>query len=83
MSQEDMMPLVEFTKLRELRIFGMRDTCQSVIWEAVFRNEADDKGMHVLDLQMAEKPLVRQAHWVGASEVQGLKVSNPDGQTYK
>lgn len=82
-SQEGMKSLVEFTKLRELRIFGMRDTFQSVIWEAVFRNEADDKGMHVLDLQMAEKPLVRQKHWVGAKDVQGLRVSNEDEHVYR
>ncbi|KAF2691997.1 hypothetical protein K458DRAFT_438286 [Lentithecium fluviatile CBS 122367] len=82
-SQESMKPLVEFNKLRELRIFGMRDTFQSIIWEAVFRNEADDKGMHVLDLQMAEKPLVREKHWVAANDLQGLKVSNKDGQVYR
>jgi hypothetical protein len=81
-TQEGMKPLTKFIKLQELRIFGMRETFQSTIWETVFRNEADD-GMRVLDLQLAEKPLVRQDHWVEANDVQGLKVSNPDGQTYR
>jgi hypothetical protein len=83
MSQDSMRLLIEFTKLRELRVFGMRDTFQSIIWETVFRNEADDKGMHVLDLQMAEKPLVRQKHWLAANDVKGLKVPNTDGDAYR
>ena len=82
-SQDGMRPLVAFTKIRELRIFGMHDTFQSIIWETVFRNEADEKGMHVLDLTMAEKPIVREQHWVKAENVQGLKVSNKDGQIYR
>jgi hypothetical protein len=83
MGQEAMKPLIEFTKLRELRIFGMRETFQATIWETVFRNEAEEKGMHVLDLQMVDKPLVRQKHWVKAEDVQGLKVVNEDGQMYR
>jgi hypothetical protein len=70
MGQEAMKPLIEFTKLRELRIFGMRETFQATIWATVFRNEAEEKGMHVLDLQMVDKPLVRQKHWVKAEDVQ-------------
>jgi len=80
---EGMQPLIQFTKLRELRIFGMRGSFQSIIWETVFKNTADDKGMHVLDLQMAEKPLVRANHWVAAENVRGLKVRHLDGGAYK
>jgi hypothetical protein len=75
---DDMKPLISLTKLRELRIFGMRDSCQCIIWETVFRNEAEDKGMHVLDLRMAGAPLVRNDHWVKAKDVEGLKVINHD-----
>jgi hypothetical protein len=83
MCQETMKPLIEFTKLRELRIFGMRESLQATIWETVFRNEAEEKGMHVLDLQMVEKALVREKHWAKAEDVQGLKVTNGDGQMYR
>lgn len=56
-SPDDMKLLVAFTKLKELRIFGMHESFQSVIWKTVFRNTTD-KGMSVLDLQMATPPLV-------------------------
>jgi len=83
MSQDGMKSLIGLTKLRELRIFGMRNTFQSITWEAVFRNKADENEMLVLDLQMAETPIVRQKHWGKPKEIQGLKVSNKDGDTYK
>lgn len=83
LSQADMKPLVNFTKLQELRIFNMRDTLQSIVWECVFRNKAKDKGMKVLDLQMAAAPLVRRDHWAKGAKVNGLHVINDDLQVYK
>ena len=72
-SQDSMKPLTTFTKLKELRLFGMQDSFQGIIWETVFHNEADE-GIHVLDLQMAVRPLVRQKSWVEAADVTGLSV---------
>lgn len=81
-SQAAMKPLTNFTKLRELRVFGMRSSFQSIIWETVFRNDSSDRGMFLLDLQMASAPIIRQPHWLKGENVSGLVVSN-DHEVYK
>ena len=82
-SQDDMKPLVRYTKLRELRVFGMRDSFQALLWEVVYRNQSDDRGMHVLDLEMATAPFVRQDNWIKGTDVRGLKVPVQDPTPYK
>jgi hypothetical protein len=75
----EMKPLVQQTKLRELRLFGMHDSLQSVYWETVFRNTSET-GMRVLDLNMAHPPIVRQGHWHKAEDVRGLTIPKADSK---
>ncbi|KAL1796895.1 hypothetical protein ACET3X_005435 [Alternaria dauci] len=75
----EMRPLVQQTKLKELRLFGMHDSLQSVYWETVFRNTSEI-GMRVLDLSMAAPPIVRQNHWHKAEDVRGLTVPKADSK---
>ncbi|KAF2270893.1 hypothetical protein CC78DRAFT_573254 [Lojkania enalia] len=82
-SQDGMKPLVHLNKLEELRIFGMRDSFQSIIWETVYNNKSDNKYMRVLDLQMASRPLVREEVWRQAKDVGGLTVAQDEDQSYK
>ncbi|KAF2643149.1 hypothetical protein P280DRAFT_505356 [Massarina eburnea CBS 473.64] len=79
---EGMKPLLKFTNLQELRVFGMRESFQAIIWETVFRNKFGG-GMHVLDLRMASPPLVRKDSWIRAADVVGLIVTNEDPVDYK
>ncbi|PSN70213.1 hypothetical protein BS50DRAFT_308431 [Corynespora cassiicola Philippines] len=81
-SRDGMKPLVRFTQLRELRLFNMMRTFQSIIWETVFRNKAEGQ-MQVLDLTMAEHPIIRADNWVKADGVCGINVVNPNTREYK
>ncbi|KAF1958592.1 hypothetical protein CC80DRAFT_502542 [Byssothecium circinans] len=81
-TQDDMKPLLDFTNLRELRVFGMRDSFQAIVWETVFRN-GRKHSMDVLDLRMASPPLVRKDDWIKAEEVVGLNVMDTEFQDYK
>ncbi|KAF2654123.1 hypothetical protein K491DRAFT_717410 [Lophiostoma macrostomum CBS 122681] len=83
LNQESMRPLINYTKLTELRIFGMRDTYQSTIWETVYRNEVENGNMRVLELQMAAPPLVRHEGWNKAKDVQGLRVDLEESRPYR
>jgi hypothetical protein len=85
LDQESIRPLTHFTKLQELRIFGMRDSFQGVIWETVFRNDADFEGksMRVLDLTMASPPIVRHEGWIQGKNVVGLSVAEEDETPYR
>ena len=82
LKQECLKPLINYTNLNELRIFGMRDSYQSIIWETVYRNQVQG-GMRVLDLHMAAPPLVRQKSWVKAKDVHGLTVPVAEVPAYK
>ncbi|KAF2476578.1 uncharacterized protein BDR25DRAFT_277823 [Lindgomyces ingoldianus] len=81
--QSGLKPLVNFDKLEELRIFGMRDSFQSIIWETVYRHDPDSDGMRILELSMANRPLIRQEGWLKAQEVVGLRVAKDDENPYK
>ncbi|KAH8723897.1 hypothetical protein GQ44DRAFT_740652 [Phaeosphaeriaceae sp. PMI808] len=70
---EDITPLQLQTKLKELRLFRVRDSMQSIVWETIFRNTSDT-GMLVLDIQMAVMPMVRSKQWLEANNVTGLNV---------
>ncbi|KAF2876926.1 hypothetical protein BDV95DRAFT_601337 [Massariosphaeria phaeospora] len=83
MSMQEMKPLVNFSKLEELRLFSMQEPMQCVIWETVFRNEADSGAMQVLELRMASFPLVRHEDWLTADQVTGLKSFVEGDQEYK
>jgi hypothetical protein len=72
---DDMKPLVQQTHLRELRLFRLPFSMQSIAWETVFRNTSDG-GMQILELQMADRPIVRNEHWTKADEVRGLNVAH-------
>ncbi|XP_014551631.1 hypothetical protein COCVIDRAFT_42068 [Bipolaris victoriae FI3] len=76
-TQTDMRPLVQQTELKELRLFRMHDSMQSVVWETIFMN-VSESGMRVADLQMAAEPLVRATHWHKAEDVRGLTVPKQD-----
>ncbi|KAF2823469.1 hypothetical protein CC86DRAFT_396240 [Ophiobolus disseminans] len=69
----EMKPLQEQTELEELRLFRVRDSLQPLIWETVFRNSRAN-GMRVLDVQMANAPIVRLEQWKTAENVVGLTV---------
>ncbi|ORY02457.1 hypothetical protein BCR34DRAFT_636064 [Clohesyomyces aquaticus] len=81
--QSAMKPLVNFTKLEELRIFGMHDSFQAVIWETIYRNEAEGEGIRILDLAMASRPLIRDVGWLKAKRVEGLRVPKDVDRSYK
>lgn len=76
-TQADMRPLVQQTKLKELRLFRMHDSMQSIVWETIFRN-VSESGVRIADLQMAAEPLVRATHWHKAEDVVGLTVPKQD-----
>lgn len=61
--------LPNLTRLQELRILGMRDSFQLIIWQTVYQNS---HFMRVLDLQMAVPPVIRHKGWVKAENVRGL-----------
>ncbi|KAF2709773.1 hypothetical protein K504DRAFT_345443, partial [Pleomassaria siparia CBS 279.74] len=81
-SQESMKPLVNFRNLKELRIFNIHNSLQSIIWETVYRNTSDNKGMSVLDLSMASGPFVRDQPWNKAKDVMGLNVTISKKEEY-
>jgi hypothetical protein len=68
-----MKPLQELVKLKELRLLRMYESIQQLVWETVYRNTSVG-GMRVLDLQMAEEPIIRKAKWKKANDVAGLTV---------
>jgi hypothetical protein len=72
---DDMQPLVQQTNLEELRLFRIPFSVQLIAWETVFRNTSDG-GMQILELQMADGPIVRNGHWRKADEVRGLNVAH-------
>jgi hypothetical protein len=65
--------LQEQVKLKELRLFRVHDSVQSIVWETVFRNTSKG-GIRVLDVQMAAAPIVRSEQWKKAKDVAGLTV---------
>lgn len=69
----ELKPLQEQTELKELRLLRVHDAIQPLIWETVFRNTTDN-GMRVLDIQMANAPIVRSEQWKRAKNVVGLTV---------
>jgi hypothetical protein len=71
----DMQPLVLQTHLKELRFFRIPFSMQFIAWETVFRNTSNG-GMQILELQMADGPIVRNEHWREANEVRGLNVAH-------
>lgn len=83
-TSNELKPLLEQIKLKELRLFRMHDSIQAIVWETVFRNTSKD-GMRVLDLQMAEAPIVRSELWKRAMDVAGLTVPTDEAteQEYK
>ena len=78
-SPAEIKPLIQQTELKELRLFHMHDSYQSIYWEAVFRNTSKT-GMRVLDLDMAAPPIVRKDHWHRAEDVRGLTVPKIDSK---
>jgi hypothetical protein len=72
---DDMEPLLQQTRLKELRLFRLPFSMQSIAWETVFRNTSKG-GMQILELQMADQPIVRTEHWTKAGEVRGLNVAH-------
>lgn len=80
LSVDEMRSLVQFTQLKELRIFGMRTSYQSVIWETVYKNEGL---IDVLELHMEAEPLIRQEGWFKPEHVRGLNVRIDEGKEYK
>lgn len=84
LTTNELSPLVQQTKLKELRLFHMHNSYQLVIWETVYRNTSEG-GMRLLELTMAAAPLVRSEHWLKANNVTGLTVaiSEDGGREYK
>lgn len=76
---QEMKPLQQQTKLKELRLFHVHNSLQQIVWETVFRNTSEG-GMRVLDLQMASAPIVRLEKWRKAKDVRGLTVPTGEGQ---
>jgi hypothetical protein len=74
-----MKPLLEFVKLKELRLFQVRDSLQPLVWETVFRHRSED-AMRVLDIQMAAAPIVRSEQWRRAKNVAGLTVPTEESE---
>ena len=74
--------------LKELRIFRMTDSYQSIVWETVWRNEAEKKMMDLLDLRMLLDPIIRsgpsQTKWTKADGVKSLmKLGKDDAVDYQ
>jgi hypothetical protein len=80
----EMKPLQELVKLKELRLLRMYESIQQLVWETVYRNTSIG-GMRVLDLQMAEEPIIRSGKWKKANDVAGLTVptENSADKMYK
>ena len=74
----DMTPLVKQTRLRELRLFRLRDSLQFIAWNTVYLNKRPG-GMQVLELQMDAMPILRgnSSKWHKAVDVSGLTVAQP------
>ncbi len=72
---EDMEPLLNQTKLKELRLLRLRDSLQFIAWQTVFLNEAEG-GMRILELQMHQAPIVRRDDWRKAVDVHNLTVAH-------
>jgi hypothetical protein len=75
----EMKPLLEFVKLKELPLFQVRDSLQPLVWETVFRHRSED-AMRVLDIQMAAAPIVRPEQWRRAKNVAGLTVPTEESE---
>jgi hypothetical protein len=75
----EMKPLLEYVKLKELRLFQVRDSLQPLVWETVFRHRLED-AMRVLDIQMAAAPIVRSEQWRRAKNVAGLTVPTEESE---
>jgi hypothetical protein len=75
---DDMTPLVNQTRLRELRLFRLRDSLQFIAWNTVYLNKHPG-GMQVLELQMDAMPILRgnSNKWNKAVDVSGLTVAQP------
>ncbi|KAH7406154.1 hypothetical protein DE146DRAFT_435409 [Phaeosphaeria sp. MPI-PUGE-AT-0046c] len=80
----ELRPLQEQVKLKELRLFRVHDSIQAIVWETIFRNTSDG-GMRILELQMAKAPIVRSEQWKKAKDVTGLTVPTEEAteQGYK
>ena len=74
----DMTPLVKQTRLRELRLFRLRDSLQFIAWNTVYLNKRPG-GMQVLELQMDVMPILRgnSNKWHKAVDVSSLTVAQP------
>lgn len=74
----DMEPLVRLSRLRELRLFGLRDSLQFIVWKTIFRNKRKG-GMQTLEMRMDAMPMVRNSNhkWHKAVDVRGLTVAQP------
>jgi hypothetical protein len=79
---DQLKPLVNLTNLKECRLFNMKDSYQSVIWETVFKNK-NDEGMAVLELSMIDEPIVRKSEWTKAPNVNALNVVIDESRPYK
>lgn len=77
-SPMDMEPLVKYTRLQELRLFGLRDSLQFIAWRTVFHNKRRG-GMQTLELHMDAMPIMRNNNnkWHKALDVRGLTVAQP------
>ena len=75
---EDMKPLMNQTRLLELRLLRLRDSLQFIAWKTVYLNELPG-GMRVLELQMDAMPITRNDNnkWHKAKDVRGLTVAQP------
>jgi hypothetical protein len=71
---DEMKPMQEYVRLKELRIFRVHNSFQPLVWESVFRNTSEG-GMRILDIQMAAAPIVRSENWKKAKDVAGLTVA--------
>jgi hypothetical protein len=69
----EMKPLQEQVKLKELRLFRVHESFQPIVWETVYRNKSSG-GIRVLEMQMASSPIVRSEQWKKAKDVAGLTV---------
>ncbi|KAI8938021.1 hypothetical protein NX059_005695 [Plenodomus lindquistii] len=78
-THKELTPMLQQTRLEELRLFHMQDSYQSLIWETVYRN-TNEEGMRLLDLTMSKAPLVRSEHWHKANDVAGLNVAIDSGE---
>ncbi|KAL5119518.1 hypothetical protein ACEQ8H_002583 [Pleosporales sp. CAS-2024a] len=73
-TSDEVRPLLEQTKLEELRLLNVHNSFQPLLWETVFRNTSEC-GMRILDIKMAAAPIVRFEQWKRAKDVAGLTVA--------